>query len=114
MVCFHSESPRLFCKADRLRISQAQTPAQKRANARFAKAEEDKRGKPVAKKRDTEKSPIPRWVIGTSLVSQVEYMRILLTGMIFTGILAFVVCGSLIFELVRLLFPPKAPTEYTS
>lgn len=63
MVRCHSHT---LCKADLFRITQAQTPAQKRANARFAKAEEEKRGKPVTKKRDTERLPIPKWVLGTS------------------------------------------------
>jgi hypothetical protein len=38
----------------------------------------------------------------------------LLTDLMFKGLLAFVVCGSLIFELLKLLFPPKVPKEYTS
>ena len=41
--------------------------------------------------------------------AQAEYMRRLLTDIMFAVLLAFVVCGSLIFELVRLLFPPEAP-----
>jgi len=59
-------TPRLFSAKLTFSESQAQTPAQKRANARFAKAEEEKRGKPVTKKRDTEKLPMPKWVIGMS------------------------------------------------
>jgi hypothetical protein len=110
MVRFHSQTR--LRKADLLR--QAQTPAQKRANARFAKSEEEKRGKPVSKKRDTERSPIPRWVIGTSLIAQAERIRMLLTNVMFKALLAFVVCGSLIFELIRLLFPPRTPKEYAS
>ncbi|KAK4500477.1 hypothetical protein PRZ48_008666 [Zasmidium cellare] len=64
----------------------AQTPQQRRANAAFARSEEKKMGKPVAnlpsKKEKKEKAPIsPFWV----------YMLI------------FVVCGGVLFELVRMI-----------
>jgi len=62
----------------------AQTPQQRRANAKYAKAEERKMGKPesLAKKKDKQKSPVSvGWII----------------------LLAFVVCGGLIFELVKLV-----------
>ncbi|KAF2084197.1 hypothetical protein K490DRAFT_49652, partial [Saccharata proteae CBS 121410] len=53
---------------------------------RFAKAEAAKRGKPVAavtKKQEPQKSPISRvWII----------------------LLAFILCGGLVFELLRLFF----------
>ncbi|KAF2157767.1 hypothetical protein K461DRAFT_273995 [Myriangium duriaei CBS 260.36] len=64
----------------------AQTPQQRRANEAYAKSEANKRGKPVTdvkKKQKPEKSPIsPVWV----------YM------------LLFVVCGGIIFELLRIIF----------
>ncbi|KAK7522074.1 hypothetical protein IWZ03DRAFT_412239 [Phyllosticta citriasiana] len=63
----------------------AQTPQQRLANERFAKSEAAKRGKsaPVVKKQEVQKSPISKgWVV----------------------VLAFVVCGGLIFELLRLFF----------
>ena len=46
---------------------QTQTPQQRRANARFAKAEEDKRGKPqslLKNKKEVQKSPISTGWIG--------------------------------------------------
>ncbi|KAL2350712.1 hypothetical protein BJ546DRAFT_810067, partial [Cryomyces antarcticus] len=64
---------------------QAQTPQQRRANEAFAKSEASKRGKPqsAVKKQEKQKSPISKgWVV----------------------LLAFVVCGGLIFELLRLFF----------
>ncbi|KKY29024.1 hypothetical protein UCRPC4_g00213 [Phaeomoniella chlamydospora] len=63
----------------------AQTPQQRRANAKYAKSEEEKRGKPASltKKKQVEKPPISKgWII----------------------LLAFVVCGSVVFELGA-LFP---------
>ncbi|KAF2242552.1 hypothetical protein BU26DRAFT_524155 [Trematosphaeria pertusa] len=63
----------------------AQTPQQRAANARFAKREEAKMGKPVEarKRKEDFKSPISRgWII----------------------VLAFVLCGGLIFELLKLFF----------
>ncbi|CAK4029673.1 related to secretory pathway YSY6 [Lecanosticta acicola] len=63
----------------------AQTPQQRRANAAFARSEEKKMGRPqtiVQKKEKKEKAPIsPFWV----------YMLI------------FVVCGGIIFEVVRMM-----------
>ncbi|KAF2790592.1 hypothetical protein K505DRAFT_250882, partial [Melanomma pulvis-pyrius CBS 109.77] len=63
----------------------AQTPQQRAANAKFARREEAKMGKPVAPvtvKRDF-KSPISRgWII----------------------VLAFVLCGGLLFEVLKLFF----------
>ncbi|KAF1982354.1 glycosyltransferase family 2 protein [Aulographum hederae CBS 113979] len=63
----------------------AQTPQQRRANEKFARSEAAKRGKPEAavKKSEPGKSTISKgWLI----------------------LLVFVVCGSLIFEVMRLLF----------
>ncbi|EER36746.1 conserved hypothetical protein [Histoplasma capsulatum H143] len=63
----------------------AQTPQQRRANERFAKLEAAKRGKPetgVKSKKQKPKSPVPLgWVV----------------------VLAFVVCGGMLFELARVV-----------
>ncbi|KAF2405574.1 hypothetical protein EJ06DRAFT_526091 [Trichodelitschia bisporula] len=64
-----------------------QTPQQRKANAKFARTEESKRGKPIElqkkpEKRNT-KSPLSStWII----------------------LLAFVVIGGLLFEVLRLFF----------
>jgi len=61
-----------------------QTPKQRKANEKFARAEAAKRGKPESqvKKAEKHKSPISTgWVV----------------------LLAFVVCGGLIFELLRIV-----------
>ncbi|KAK4996549.1 hypothetical protein LTR66_003853 [Elasticomyces elasticus] len=66
-------------------LFQAQTPQQRRANEAFARSEAQKRGKPptAVKKEKPQKAPISRaWV----------------------ALLAFVVCGGIIFELLRLVF----------
>ncbi|KAF2876104.1 hypothetical protein BDV95DRAFT_216866 [Massariosphaeria phaeospora] len=64
----------------------AQTPQQRAANARFAKREEAKMGKSfnlATRPKGDFKSPISRgWIIA----------------------LAFVLCGGLIFELLKLFF----------
>ncbi|KAB5563279.1 hypothetical protein GE09DRAFT_1219843 [Coniochaeta sp. 2T2.1] len=67
--------------------SQAQTPQQRRANAKFFKEQEANRGKPreeiIKKKKETFKSPIsPLWL----------------------GVLGFIVFGGLIFEVLSRLF----------
>ncbi|QKX62512.1 uncharacterized protein TRUGW13939_09673 [Talaromyces rugulosus] len=63
----------------------AQTPKQRKANEKFAKHEAAKRGKPettVSKKSQKQKSPVSiGWVV----------------------LLAFVVCGGLAFELLKIL-----------
>ncbi|KAJ5583840.1 hypothetical protein N7450_006504 [Penicillium hetheringtonii] len=61
----------------------AQTPQQRRANERFAKNEAAKRGKgPITKPKQASKSPISAgWVV----------------------LLAFVVCGGLLLELLRVV-----------
>jgi hypothetical protein len=61
-----------------------QTPRQKKANEKFAKQEAAKRGKPqtAVKKSTKPKSPVSiGWIV----------------------LLAFVVCGGLIFELLRVV-----------
>jgi len=64
-----------------------QTPQQRRANAKFAKTEEEKRGKPLAlqqkKKKVTEKSPISwGWM----------------------AVLGIVIIGGVFVEVIRLWF----------
>jgi len=64
-------------------IIMAQTPQQRKANERYAKQEASKRGKPesAVKQKPKYKPPIsPLWI----------------------GILVFVLCGGIIFELIRL------------
>ncbi|KAL1793242.1 hypothetical protein ACET3X_008224 [Alternaria dauci] len=66
----------------------AQTPQQRQANMRFAKAQEKKMGQPastdpVVKKRAPQRSPISKfWII----------------------VLAFMLVGGLLFEVLRLFF----------
>ncbi|KAG9196470.1 hypothetical protein G6011_01591 [Alternaria panax] len=66
----------------------AQTPQQRQANMRFAKAQEKKMGQPVStdpvvKKRAPQKSPISKfWII----------------------VLAFILVGGLLFEVLKLFF----------
>lgn len=62
-----------------------QTPQQRKANEKFAKRQEKSMGKPegVIKKKDKTKASI---------------------SPMFLGLLIFVVCGGLIFELLRLVY----------
>ncbi|CAL8579689.1 hypothetical protein XPA_005423 [Xanthoria parietina] len=63
----------------------AQTPQQRKANERYARQEAAKRGRPEAATKDSKsaKSPVsPIWI----------------------GLLAFVLGGGVIFELLRLFF----------
>ncbi|KAG7007070.1 serine/threonine-protein kinase svkA [Physcia stellaris] len=62
-----------------------QTPQQRKANERYARSEAAKRGKPESaiKKKEKYQPPISKGLI---------------------GLLAFVVCGGLLFELLRLFF----------
>ncbi|KAL1635151.1 hypothetical protein SLS56_001903 [Neofusicoccum ribis] len=63
----------------------AQTPQQRLANERYAKSEAAKRGKPptAVKKQEVHKSPISKgWIV----------------------VLAFILCGGVVFELLRLFF----------
>ncbi|KAF2280724.1 uncharacterized protein EI97DRAFT_6705 [Westerdykella ornata] len=63
----------------------AQTPQQRAANARFAKETQTKMGKPASalKRKENLKSPISKgWIV----------------------LLAFVLCGGVIFEVLRLFF----------
>ncbi|KAK2768795.1 hypothetical protein FQN54_000651 [Arachnomyces sp. PD_36] len=66
-------------------MAQAQTPKQRMANAKYAKREEQKRAKPeaaVKTQKQSFKSPISAgWVV----------------------LLAFVVCGGVFFELLRVV-----------
>ncbi|CAG5175390.1 uncharacterized protein ALTATR162_LOCUS10676 [Alternaria atra] len=66
----------------------AQTPQQRQANMRFAKAQEKRMGQPVStepivKKKAPQKSPISRfWIV----------------------VLAFILVGGLLFEVLKLFF----------
>jgi len=62
-----------------------QTPQQRKANEKFAKRQEKVMGKPesVVRKKNDEKSPLPKWAV---------------------ILLIFAVAGSLVFELVRLVW----------
>jgi hypothetical protein len=88
--------------------SQAQTPQQRKANQKFAKAEEEKRGKPQAnlKKKVAEKSPISvTWLSMfpcPSLSQECVARASGLTGVL--GLLAFVIIGGIFFELVRIFW----------
>lgn len=109
--------------ADTISSRQAQTPQQRLANERFAKSEASKRGKPQAtiKKQEAHKSPISKGWIGTwtprtraqlqtayagNIHRQTPLAQKTLTDsvFIFLAVLAFVLCGGLIFELLRLFF----------
>ncbi|MCJ1288360.1 hypothetical protein MMC26_007715 [Xylographa opegraphella] len=78
-----------------------QTPQQRKANERYAKLESAKRGKPESaiKQKQKFKQPIsPLW-IGMSTSSPAptkSYSEV--------GLLVFVLCGGLIFELIRVFF----------
>ncbi|EKG14642.1 hypothetical protein MPH_08115 [Macrophomina phaseolina MS6] len=74
----------------------AQTPQQRLANERFAKSEAAKRGKPqtAVKKQEVAKSPISKGWIET-IHSDLPLL---------VAVLAFILCGGLIFELLRLFF----------
>jgi len=66
-------------------LNMAQTPQQRRANERYARQEAAKRGKPesaIKQKQKFSSSISPIWI----------------------GVLVFVLCGGIIFELLRLFF----------
>ncbi|KAK4952115.1 hypothetical protein LTR10_010035 [Elasticomyces elasticus] len=65
-----------------------QTPQQRRANAQFAKNEEAKRGKPQS-------------ALKKKVENKVEKLPVS-KGWLY--LLLFVVCGGIIFELVRIVF----------
>ncbi|TVY89014.1 hypothetical protein LAWI1_G004990 [Lachnellula willkommii] len=85
----------------------AQTPEQRKRNAKFAKEQSAKRGKPASeiKKKQDFKSPIsPVWL--GEFVSSVMEDGYGCGGVLGTGwsILGFVVFGGLIFELLSRIF----------
>jgi hypothetical protein len=80
---------------------QAQTPQQRKANEKYARSEAAKRGKPesaVKAKKIAEKSPISNIWIGKELLCCEMLSDISI------GILVFVLCGGVLFELLRLFF----------
>lgn len=88
-------------------LTQAQqTPQQRRANERYAKQESAKRGKPdsaVKQKVQKFNPPVSKLWIGMFKVPLTCFVGIWGTYTI-TGLLAFIICGGLIFELLRLFF----------
>ncbi|KAH9844471.1 Endoplasmic reticulum, stress-associated Ramp4 [Teratosphaeria destructans] len=65
----------------------AQTPQQRRANEQFAKSEAAKRGKPQAQIKKKSEKPAKAPVSRVALY-----------------LLLFVVCGGLVFELLRIIY----------
>ncbi|KAJ5946236.1 hypothetical protein N7454_003075 [Penicillium verhagenii] len=82
-----------------------QTPQQRRANERFAKHEAAKRGKgPVINKpKQTAKTSISASWLGKSTLKTFYILIHELKSNIFPVILAFVVCGGLILELLKVV-----------
>ena len=66
------------CLSTYLLLQQAQTPQQRRANAKFAKQEEQKRGKPFAEtsKKEVQKASISGLWIGMSLAVKESQGRV--------------------------------------
>lgn len=110
-----------------IRGKQAQTPQQRQANMRFAKAQEKKMGKPeapvVVKPRGPQKSPISKGWIGTYSHTTCSISkrggerrgldwtgldtgeeRMVLLMWVCTVLLAFMLCGGLLFEVLRMFF----------
>ena len=82
---------------------QAQTPQQRKANERYARQEAAKRGKPdgAIKQKSKFNPPIsPLWIGALRILryytSQADFCL--------PGLLVFVLCGGIIFELLRLFF----------
>ncbi|TVY36133.1 hypothetical protein LSUB1_G005572 [Lachnellula subtilissima] len=86
---------------------QAQTPEQRKRNAKFAKEQTAKRGKPASeiKKKQNFKSPISPFWLG-EFISSVAAEGYGLGGSLKIAgfILGFVVFGGLIFELLSRIF----------
>lgn len=81
-----------------------QTPQQRRANERYAKQESAKRGKPdsaVKQKIQKFNPPVSKLWIG---MSKVPFTCLDSSSYTIVGLLAFIICGGLIFELLRLFF----------
>lgn len=112
--------------------AQAQTPQQRLANERYAKSEAAKRGKPptAVKKQEVHKSPISKGWIGMRALSthtlsrpsrrinrlvaceatrvsrRCRRRRNVIADLCFLPavVLAFILCGGVVFELLRLFF----------
>ena len=82
-----------------------QTPQQRRANERYAKQESSKRGKPdslVKQKNQKFNPPVSKLWIGMFKVPCPSFG--FSGSYTIIGLLAFIICGGLIFELLRLFF----------
>ena len=88
-----------FGKTDIAIDVQAQTPQQRKANERYAKQEAAKRGKPenALKQRQKFKPQISRLWIGKLALRKRRRPLLIFVS----GVLVFVLCGGLIFELLR-------------
>ena len=101
-----------FCQlqAADLPSSQAQTPQQRKANERYARQEAAKRGKPESAVKHKQKwdPPISKLWIGEHIFLGKAKGRIVGAGWyaksLTIGVLIFVLCGGVIFELLRLFF----------
>ena len=86
------------------RAKKVQTPQQRRANEAFAKKQETKRGKnePVVKKAVPQKSPVSKFWLCTF---RSHTCILIWTGelIVIAVALLFVVCGGLVFELLRII-----------
>ena len=80
---------------------QAQTPQQRRANDRFAKTEAAKRGKAptTIKPKKNTKSPLSASWVGMYLTPLLNWTMLNISPVL----LAFVVCGGLLLELLRIV-----------
>ncbi|KAL1994658.1 hypothetical protein VTN49DRAFT_2128 [Thermomyces lanuginosus] len=88
-------------------ITMAQTPRQRLANERFARAEAAKRGKPESV---TKRAPKPKAPISTGWIGMHDWEGaatltnpLLMRLGILLVLLAFAICGGLIFELLRVV-----------
>ena len=90
--------------------TQAQTPQQRKANERYARQEAAKRGKPESAVKHKQKwePPISKVWIGKHIFLGKAKGRRVGAGWYANfwaiGVLVFVLCGGIIFELLRLFF----------
>lgn len=89
----------------RAKNQQVQTPQQRRANEAFAKKQETKRGKPepVIKKTAPQKSPVSKFWLCTFATPLAWTRHEQNANTIIAVALLFVVCGGLVFELLRII-----------
>jgi hypothetical protein len=109
---WYANIPILRFRVQVLTGGQAQTPQQRQANMRFAKAQEKKMGQPqgeVIKKREPQKSPISKiWIstlpsgADTSILEGIREDG--LANRLVVVLLGFVLCGGLLFEVLKMFF----------